>query len=308
MILTVTINPAIDRTTTMQKLIRDKKLRCTEPLVEAGGGGINVSKAIKLLGGECLAVFPEGGTNGKVLQQLLAAAHVRYDAIHTASETRENFTVTERATNAQYRFVTPGGAMSEDEIEKCLHAISNIYPIPQIIVASGSLPPGAPDNFYARIARIAKARNIQFIADTSGKPLQLALQEGVYLLKPNLTELCSLAGREYLQIEEVESVARQVVATGNCEVLVVSMGPKGAWLITKDGSEHIPAPEITPLSTVGAGDSMVAGIAYMLEQGFPLSDCVRFGVACGSAATMNAGTQLFKKEDVFKLYERPKVV
>ncbi|SEL40254.1 6-phosphofructokinase 2 [Chitinophaga rupis] len=308
MILTVTINPAIDRTTTLPKLIRDKKLRCTEPLVEAGGGGINVSKAIKLLGGESLAVFPEGGTNGKLLQQLLAAAHIRYDAVHTAAETRENFTVTELATNAQYRFVTPGGPMSEDEIEKCLHAISNVYPVPQLIVASGSLPPGVPDNFYARIARIAKARNIKFIADTSGRPLQLALQEGVYLLKPNLTELCSLAGREYLQIDEIERVARDVIAKSNCEVLVVSMGPEGAWLITKDSSEHIAAPEIVPLSTVGAGDSMVAGIAYMLVQGAPLSDCVQFGVACGSAATMNAGTQLFKKEDVFKLYGSLKVV
>lgn len=302
MIVTVTINPAIDRATTLQKLVPDKKLRCTDPLVEAGGGGINVSKALKVLGADSLAIFPAGGTNGNLLQQLLASAHIRYDVIQTEAETRENFTVTERFTNAQYRFVTPGGPLSREEVEKCLQAIRNTYPVPRIIVASGSLAPGVPEDFYARIARLAKKQGIKFIVDTSGRTLQLALQEGVYLFKPSFSELCSLAGRESLQLEEVEAVAKSVFENSNCEVLVVSMGPAGAWLVTKDISGHIPAPQVEAVSTVGAGDSMVAGIVWMLAQGEPLSACVRFGVACGSAATMNPGTQLFKKEDVLKLY------
>ena len=175
--------------------------------------------------------------------------------------------------------------------------------MPSIIAASGSLPPGVPDNFYARLAVMSKQKGIKLIVDTSGAPLQLAAQEGVYLLKPNLSELCSLVGKDYLQLKEVDEAAKQVIEKGHCEVVVVSMGPSGAMLVTKDLHENIPAPTVKKLSTVGAGDSMVGGIAWMIEQGKSLSEMVRFGVACGTAATMNAGTQLFKKEDVLKLYE-----
>ena len=128
-------------------------------------------------------------------------------------------------------------------------------------------------------------------------------REGVYLLKPNLSELCSLVGKEYLQLNEVDEAAKQDIEKGRCEVVVVSMGPAGAMLVTKDMHEKIPAPTVKKLSTVGAGDSMVGGMAWMLEQGKSLSEIARFGVAWGTAATMNAGTQLFKKEDVLKLCE-----
>jgi 6-phosphofructokinase 2 len=302
MIVTVTINPAIDRSAVLDKLIPEKKLRCSHPMTEAGGGGINVARAIKVLGGDSLALFPAGGTNGKLLMHLLAAMHIRYEAIPVAAETRENFTVTELSTNAQYRFVMPGGPLTKAEVEKCLSAIRNCYPIPQIIVASGSLPPGVPDDFYACIARLAKKDGIKLIADTSGVPLQLAAREGVYLLKVNLTELCSLVNTTYLQREEVGAAAKTVISQGACEVLVVSMGPGGAMLVTKDSCEHIPAPEVKKQTTVGAGDSMVGGITFMLAQGKPLHTCVAFGVACGSAATMNAGTHLFTKEDALNLY------
>lgn len=303
MILTITMNPAVDKSTSLEKLIPEKKLRCIELIQEAGGGGINVSKAIKKLGGETLALFPSGGINGKLLEQILKNDQIAFQAIPMDGETRESFTAVERSTNAQYRFVMPGCRLSEKEIGACLAAIDILNPKPSIIVASGSLPPGVPDDFYARLAIIAKQKKIKLIVDTSGLPLHLAAQEGVYLLKPNLSELCGLVGKDYLELREVDEAALQVIRKGHCEVVVVSMGPSGALLVTKDTHERITAPTVKKLSTVGAGDSMVAGIAWMLEQAKSLEEMVRFGVACGSAATMNAGTKLFNKEDVYRLYE-----
>ena len=303
MIVTITINPAVDKSTTLEKLIPEKKMRCSDLLIEAGGGGINVSKAIKKLGGESLALLPSGGVNGKLLEQILQNEAIPFKAIPVESETRESFSATELSTNAQYRFVMPGGKLNSKEIESWFSAISTLNPTPSIIVASGSLPPGVPEDFFARLAVISKQQGIKLIVDTSGKPLHLAAQEGVYLLKPNLSELCSLVNKDYLQMNEVDEAAKQVIRNGHCEVIVVSMGPAGAMLVTKDIHEKIPAPTVKKLSTVGAGDSMVGGMAFMLEQQKPLLEMVRFGVACGTAATMNAGTQLFKKEDVLQLYK-----
>lgn len=304
----MTINPAVDKSTTVEKMIPEKKLRCGVPVIEAGGGGINVSKAICELEGETLAIFPAGGANGALLQQLLSDRKVPYKAIQVAAETRENMTVTDLSVNAQYRFVMPGNVLNAAETDACIREVVTFQPLPQIIVASGSLPPGAPADFFMRLARIAKEKGARLIIDTSGEPLQKAAREGVYLLKPNLSELCSLVGKEYLQLDEVADAARRVVSMGYCEILVASMGPAGALLISKDQELRVPAPIVKKVSTVGAGDSMVAGIAYMLEQQQNLLEVLRFGVACGTAATMGLGTRLFEKGDAMRLYEWLKTV
>ena len=303
MIATITINPAIDKSSTIDKLIPEKKLRCSNLVTEAGGGGINVSKAIKRLGGESLAIFPVGGTNGELLEDILQKEGLLCKSLPVASETRTSFSIHELSSNEQYRFVIPGAAFTAEDVENFLQFIHSLQPFPDIIVASGSLPPGVPLNFYASLSKLAKQKGVKFFADTSGEPLQLAVEEGVYLLKPNLAELCTLAGKEYLELNEVDETAKQLINSGRCEVVVVSMGPAGAILVTKDIYEKVAAPPVKKMTTVGAGDSMVAGMAWMLEQGKSFSEMVRFGVACGSAATMNSGTQLFKKDDVLKLYD-----
>lgn len=303
MIATVTINPALDKSLVVEKLIPEKKLRCSNTAMEAGGGGINVSRAIQKLGGESIAIFPSGGLNGRCLNQILETQNIAFKSIPVSNQTRENFTVTESFANAQYRFVMPGSFLSNAEIEACITGITSLNPSPTIIVASGSLPPGVPDNFFARLAVIAKQIGAKYILDTSGIPLKLALQECVYLLKPNLSELCSLVEKDYLQLVEVDAAAQEVIKKARCEVIVVSMGPAGAMLVTANEQERIPAPVVKKLSTVGAGDSMLGGMAWMLEQLATLKEVVRFGVACGTAATMNTGSQLFKKENVLELYK-----
>jgi 6-phosphofructokinase 2 len=304
MIVTITMNPAVDKSTSVNKLVAEKKMRCSEMVTEAGGGGINVSKALKELGGGSLAVFPSGGINGKLIEKYLQTLNINYETIPIEKETRENIVVRENGTNLQYRFVMPGASLTEQEAQSCLQIVQQLQPVPDYIVASGSLPPGLPENFFARMAKIAKQLNARFIIDTSGIPLQLAAKEGVYLLKPNLSELCTLAGVNYLQLNEVKDAALNVIKKEQCEVMVVSMGPAGAMLVTHNSCEQVPAPTVKKQSTVGAGDSMVAGVVFMLSQGSSLQEIVRFGVACGTAATMNPGTQLFRKEDVWQLYNR----
>jgi 6-phosphofructokinase 2 len=303
MIVTITMNPAVDKSTSISKLVPEKKMRCTELITEAGGGGINVSKAIKELGGESLAVFPSGGMNGKLLENYLTKQHINFKSIPVEHDTRENIVVRETDTNSQFRFVMPGASLSEKEAQVCFELLQQMQPRPTCIVASGSLPPGLPENFFGQLAKVAKQMNARFIIDTSGKPLQLAAKEGVYLLKPNLSELCALVGKEHLEVNEVDDAAMEVIKEGRCEVMVVSMGPSGALLVTREGCEHVPTPTVKKQSTVGAGDSMVAGMVWMMEQEKSLSEMVRFGVACGTAATMNPGTQLFKKEDVYRLFD-----
>lgn len=303
MIVTVTMNPAVDKSTSVDKLVPEKKMRCAEMNTEAGGGGINISKAIKELGGESLAIFPSGGLNGQVIENYLSAKQITFKTIPIGNDTRENTVVRENSSNVQYRFVMPGPAVSDKEAMACFDVLKQLDPKPSIIVASGSLPPGLPDTFFGDLADLAKELGARYIVDTSGKPLLLAAHEGVFLLKPNMSELCSLVGKSFLEASEVPQAAMEVINKGECEVMVVSMGPTGALLVTRDGYEQVTAPVVKKQSTVGAGDSMVAGMAWMLSQGRSLREMVQFGVACGTAATMNPGTQLFKKEDVYRLYD-----
>jgi 6-phosphofructokinase 2 len=301
MIVTITMNPALDKSTSVDTLAPEHKLRCAAPVCEPGGGGINVSKAIQKLGGHTRCIYTAGGYNGKLLGDLLHAQGIEAHAISTTQETRENFIVLETSTNNQYRFGMPGEADASCAAD-CLSFLQQLHPTPQFIVASGSLPTGINNRFYADLADVSKQLGAKYILDTSGPALQAAAGAGLYLLKPNINELCRLLDVEKLELGEVDEAAQELIRRGHCEVVVVSLGAAGALLVTAAMHEHFPAPPVKKRSTVGAGDSMVGGMVWMLQQGAGLREVVRFGVACGTAATMNAGTQLFKKDDVERLY------
>ena len=301
-IVTVTFSPCIDKSTSIKKLLPDKKLQCAAPKLEPGGGGINVARAIKKLGGEATAIFPSGGYTGKHFNYLLETENIHAVIIETQNETRENIVVLDEAENAQYRFGMPGTDLTNAEWMRCLKAVEEITDV-SFIVASGSLPPGVPLNIFAQLAKIAKNKNAKFIVDTSGEALREAVNEGVYLLKPNLGELCFLSGKKHLGKHEIEAVAKEIIAGGKCEVVVISMGEEGALLVTNDLAKTIKPPSVIKKSTVGAGDSMVAGIVYYLSKQKSIVDAVKYGVACGTAATMNTGTELCKLKDVEEIYK-----
>lgn len=300
-IITVTLNPAVDKSTSIASLIPEKKLQCDRPLLEPGGGGINVARAIKRLGGNAEAVFLAGGYNGDLLMKLLDDEEVLYSCIPISQDTRENIAVVDKSTNLQYRFLMLGPEVYECEWQQCLQAIKK-YDDAEFIILSGSLPPGVPVDIYARIAAIAKKKNARCIADTSGMALQLALEEGIFFIKPNLTELSALAGMKELSGKEVAEAAKNIINSKESEVVVVSMGAAGALLVTTDIIQHIAAPTVKIKSTVGAGDCMVAGIVYSLSNSKNIHDAVKYGIACGTAATLSEGTSLCKLNDVEDLF------
>ncbi len=302
MIVTLTMNPAIDKSTSVDKLIPEAKLRCAAIRNEPGGGGINVSKALKKLECDSLAIFPCGGHNGNMLMDLLKIETVKYQAIPAEQETRENFVVLETSSNKQFRFGMPGLPLNRKIEEQCLEILSSLNPKPSFIVASGSLPEGIDEGFYGKVGNLSRALSAKFILDTSGTPLKKALEGGAFLIKPNLGELSRLSGKEKIEMNEIKDLAMQIVKKEQCEIVVVSLGAEGAWLFSKDYDERVPAPKVRKQSTVGAGDSMVAGMVWMLSQNASLREIVRFGVACGAAATMNPGTQLFHAEDAQMLF------
>jgi 6-phosphofructokinase 2 len=300
-IVTLTVNSALDKSAHFKGLVAEQKMRCEEPRFDAGGGGINVSKAISRLGGESLAVFTAGGPTGEIIKDLLTTEGIDIDPIAVKNWTRESFVAVDDNTNSQYRFGFPGAAISVVEKDAILLKMQSISP--ELLVVSGSISEGLSVDFYKQIAEIAKKTNIKVVVDTAGKALEKVLETGVYLIKPNVGELAKLVGVESLEMEEVNQAAKQIIAKGGAEIVVVSLGPQGAVLVTKDAYEYVAAPNVVKKSTVGAGDSMVGGMVWALSQNKSLKEVIRWGVACGSAATMNEGTQLFKKEDAQRLFE-----
>jgi len=301
-IVTLTMNPALDIATSTDRVVPTHKLRCAAPRYDPGGGGINVARAVHALGGDAVAVFPVGGPAGVMIRRLLEQERVAHRAIAIAGFTRESLAVDELQTGKQYRFILPGPEISERDQERCLDELSLQARKADFIVASGSLPLGVSDDFYARVAGLAKTLGKRLILDTSGPALKNA-GSGVYLLKPSLRELEDLTGREIRSEGDQERAARQIVEQGRSEIVVLSLGAEGALLATADGSERFTAIPVEARSTVGAGDSMLAGIVLGLSRGLPLHEAVRFGMAAGAAALFGAGTELCRRADVERLYQ-----
>jgi 6-phosphofructokinase 2 len=300
-IITITFNPAIDKSTSVAELLPDKKLRCAIPVYEPGGGGINVARAIIKLGGVATAAYLSGGGSGKKLTQLIENEQIEAIVTKIENDTRENLVVVETATNKQFRFGMPGPKVSETEWQNCLKSVENIKDV-DFIVASGSLPDGVPSDIFAKIARIAHQKNAKLIVDTSGVALQHAVEAGLYLIKPNLSELSTLVGIVDLTIKSAGKLARELIQKGNIEIIVISLGSDGAMLVTKDLKMHIKPPDVVRKSTVGAGDSMVAGLVLFISQNKSLTEAIQYGVACGTAATMNEGSELCRKTEADKLF------
>lgn len=300
-IITLTVNPALDKSAQFSGLVPEQKIRCEEPRYDAGGGGINVSKAIRRLGGEALSIFTSGGPVGKMLEECILKETIATHVIPVKNWTRENFIAFDANTKSQYRFGFPGESLSAEEQLQTISAIKNNPS--KYLVLSGSLNEGLAADFYQKIVESAKGSDRKIVVDTSGQALQKVLESGVYLIKPNVGELAKLIGVEKLEMDEVAAAAKKIISKGSAEIVVVSLGPQGAVLVTKDQIEFVPAPNVVRKSTVGAGDSMVGAMVWALSQNKSLKEVVQWGVACGSAATMNEGTQLFKAEDAKRLFQ-----
>lgn len=300
-IVTLTMNPALDIATSADAVVPTDKVRCGPPRYDPGGGGVNVARVVRTLGGDALALFPAGGAAGIALEALLDRDHVPHCRTPIKGSTRESFTVDEQRSGLQYRFVLPGPTLTEKEWQTCLGRLSVLADGARFIVASGSLPPGVPADFFQKVADLAKDLGARLVLDTSGQALR-QMRSGVYLLKPSIRELREWVGRELTHEAEQVEAARGLIAQGVGEVVVVSLGAQGALLVSAGETERLNPIEVPIRSAVGAGDSMVAAIAFGLVRGLDLHHAVHLGMAAGAATLMTPGTELCRREDVERLY------
>lgn len=304
-IATLTMNPAIDVSTTAERVHADEKLRCETPQRQPGGGGINVGRVMARLGSEVIVMYPAGGPAGEELDVMLESEELDHHKIVIDGHTRQNIMVTESATSAQYRFVMPGPELSEEDCARCLDALTDLDPPPEYVVASGSLPPGAPEDLYARLSRRMKEAGSRVVVDTSGPELRAAADEGVFLLKPNVSELKQLCDDDLDTEADFEEAAAELATSGAAEVVVLSLGAGGAFVATSDGErQRLRTPTVSIRSQIGAGDSMVGGVVAGLARGLEVLDAVRLGLAAGAATVTMPGSQIARGEDVEDLFSR----
>ncbi len=302
-ILTITLNPALDISTLAAGIRPGPKLRCCVPVFDAGGGGINISRAIRAMGGESRALVALGGATGARMADLMAAAGINVITLHAPGETRQSLAVTDTETGGQFRFVMPGPEWLARDVAAASDAIASAVPTGGFVVLSGSQPPGLPDDFMLQVtARLAgKAR---LIADTSGAPLARVAATpglGLAMLRMDEEEAGSLAGHPLTSRAESAAFATTLVDAGVAAMVVLARGSDGSVLVTPSGRWFCAAAQVPVVSKVGAGDSFMAGFVLALAQGKPPEQALAFGVAAASAAVMTPATELCRGEDAARL-------
>jgi len=305
-ILCLTMNPALDLFTVVDRVQPAHKLRCGPALMHPGGGGINVARVVHRLGGEVLALYLAGGLTGQTLGRLLTEEGLPGLALPIAGETRESFTAHETASMQDYRFVLPGPMVQAHEWQACLDHIAALPSAPSYLVASGSLPPGVPVDFYARLARLAQQCGIRLVLDSSGPALAAALEVGVFLFKPSLRELSELTGQTLDQEADWHRAASGLVRDGTAQLVALSLGEQGALLASADRVLRSAALPVAVNSTIGAGDSFVGGLVAGLCRGLALDAAFALAMAASAAALRSSGTALCDALEVQRLL--PQVV
>jgi 6-phosphofructokinase 2 len=299
-IVTLTINPAVDVSTSVARMVPFTKMRCAQAHRDPGGGGINVARVLKRLGVEATAVYPAGGATGQLLANLIEREGLRSVVIPATNDTREDITIFDETTREQFRLVFPGARLNDIEWQECLGSIARITPQPAYIIASGSVPLGVPYDFFGRIAQASKARS-RIMVDTSGPFLRAALEAGVYLIKPNRREFQELAELAATDEASLVDAGRGLIDRYPVEVIALSMGSDGALLVTRDMALRANGLPIDPISVSGAGDSFLGAMVWSLVKGNSLEIALRYAVAGGSAALLNPGTELCRADDVHRL-------
>lgn len=310
-ILTITLNPTVDFSTSAKRVRAGHKVRCDAPMRDPGGGGVNVARAIRLLGGEARAFAAVGGHMGRILLGLLEQEGVQVHPFEVEGETRESMAVIERQSCKQYRFVMPGPRWEATQVDAALAQVCTVIPKDGYVVLSGSNPPGVPDDFPARLRREMADSGARLIVDTSTKALRLLANtptDPPYLLRMDRSEAEELAGSPVETVAELAEFATILVARGVAQVIVMALGPKGSVLVTGDQSWHAAAAEVPVRSKVGAGDSFVGALTLALARGEPPQSALQKGTAAASAAVMTDATRLCLRSDVEGLVAQCPVV
>jgi len=300
MIATITLNPSLDEHIAVNGLVVEEANRWSKLRRYAGGKGIDVSRAIHEMGGRTTAYGFTGGPEGRTLEILLDEEGVTFSFTPIEQETRTNFIITDTKTTQQTIINAPGPHISKKELERFYRKMREIHPEPDLIVASGSLPPGIPVNIYYNIVKEAKGYGIRTILDSAGQWLAEGIKAKPYLIKPNVHEAEELLERELPTEEAIIKAALDLVKVG-IAVVVISGGRNGIIAATKENIVKAVPPPVKVRSTVGAGDCTIAGLALKLAENEPLIEACRLAVAMGTAAVLTPGTELCHRADVENL-------
>lgn len=306
MIATVTLNPSLDRTVTVEELVMDEANRWTSLRRDPGGKGINVSRVIHELGGETVAYGFIGGIDGETLKHLLQQQAVPFDFTPIKGEIRSNFIIADLATYHQTRIDAPGPHIMRHELQKLVQKVKHISPKPDFLVFAGSVPPAVPADIYRQLIEAAKNNGIKTVLDSDNKWLKEGIKAKPNVIKPNVHEAEELLGK-HLRSEAAIVKALKLLVDRGIEVAVISRGKDG--LIAANGKMVLKAipPQVEVRSTVGAGDSTIAGLVLKLNEGLAIDEACRWAVAAGTAATLTPGTELCRREDVVKLLSKVKI-
>ncbi|HXV28925.1 MAG TPA: hexose kinase [Sinorhizobium sp.] len=304
--LAIALNPTIDVSSEVARVEPTRKMRTYNERHQPGGGGVNVARVIVELGGRPELLILAGGATGAMLQDTLATLPIGLHVVPIAGSTRIAFMVHEEQTGLEYRFVPEGPEVSQENIAIALQAVERFRG--DFVIASGSLPRGAPEDTYVRLAEAAAANGAKFLLDCPGPTLRKTLgrkvsgQAPIFLVKPSIGELETLVGRR-LDEGGVGEAAAALVKDAAADYVAVTMGREGALLAGPNGVLRVPSKHVVVRSAVGAGDSFVGAMTWFLMQGKPMEEAFRFGVAAGAAAAMTPGTELCRRDDVFAIYE-----
>ncbi|MFJ1706681.1 1-phosphofructokinase family hexose kinase [Kitasatospora sp. NPDC088346] len=308
-ILTLTVNPTVDICCEVDRLADIGKTRARIRFVAAGGGGINVARGVARLGGRATAVHTAGREVGQRLNRLLDEEGVDHLALGIAGETREAFVLFETESRRSFHIVPPGPRLENDEGRLLLDALDQAAGSHPYVVASGSLPRGLPDAFYATVARRVEGAGSRLVLDTSGRALRESLHESVFLRRCNNHEASCLVGRAVRSFDDARAVNDYLLAAGATEIAVTTLGELGALCSTSHGHSELRAPPLPgePLSDAGAGDAMVAALTFRLAAGDdPVEACV-LGVAVAAASVLTPDTEPFDREVAEALYPAVRV-
>lgn len=301
-ILTLTLNPALDMATDVPEIVPGHKLRCSDPLLDPGGGGLNVSRAIRALGGDSLALVALGGLTGDRLANLIRAEGVTFLAISGPGETRQSLTVRETKSGLQYRFMLPGPVWTETERQRVFTLLRATARPGGISVISGSQPPGVPVDFPAQLAGSMPGSRV--VLDTSGSALTEACTHpipGLEVLRMDSEEGEALAGRSLESRSDTADFAQALVRRGVARQVIVARGADGNVLADADRRIFASAARVKVRSTVGAGDSFVAAFVLAMARGQTADEALALAGAAASAAVMSDATQLCHPDDVKRL-------
>jgi 6-phosphofructokinase 2 len=295
MIYTITLNPALDRTIWIQKVRDDVSNRILEEKSFAGGKSVDVSKVLKNLGVDNIALGFVGGFAGRELEGRLLNEGIETDFVRVSGETRTNIIIHETDTGKQLAFNARGPEIKPDELMQFIEQLERL-PCGEVVAIGGSIPLGVSPEIYRKIISLVKKCQAKVVLDVDGEALRQGIKAHPNVIKPNIHELSELAGRELKGLDDVVSAARSINQQG-VEIVLVSMGAKGILLVS-DGQQYLAVPpNVNVESTIGAGDSSVAGFVFGLVQGRDLKQCLIYAVAAGTATTLRQGTALCQKDD-----------